>query len=138
MNRLEQYCKTLPNHAKVRLVSILMESFDIKESGKTFEMLHKAVVKVTGCEVLTQSRVRTSVIGRTILAYSCAMLGETEVAIGRRLHRDHCSINKMKRDMKEWLNAPYIFREENRLYNEFLNELNNETDGRTIQDIESI
>ena len=77
--------------------------------------------------MLTKSRDRDLVVGRTILAYSCAVLGWTESTIGKLLQRDHSTINIMKKDMKLWIKFPNMFKKENDLYVEFLKEWNNET-----------
>ena len=128
MNKFEQYCTSLPQEQKQRLIGLLRKSLRPSPSGKTFELMHDAMVKVLGKEVLTKSRDRDLVVGRTILAYSCAVLGWTEYTIGRCLQRDHASVHKMKENMKLWINFPKVFKKENDLYVEFLKEWNNETD----------
>lgn len=128
MNKFEQYCTSLPQDQKQRLIGLLRKSLKPTASGKTFELMHGAIVKVLGKEVLTKSRERDLVVGRTILAYSCACLGWTECTIGKLLNRDHASINTMKQNMKLWLKSPNVFKKENDLYVEFLKEWNNETD----------
>ena len=128
MNKFEEYCISLPQEQKQRLIGLLRKSLRPSPSGKTFELMHDAMVKVLGKEVLTKSRDRDLVVGRTILAYSCAVLGWTESTIGKLLQRDHSTINIMKKDMKLWIKFPNMFKKENDLYVEFLKEWNNETD----------
>ena len=128
MNRFEEYCMSLPSKTKVRLISMLRDSLEVRDSGKTFGMLHDAIVKVVGHEVVSKSRKRELVIGRTILAHACALEGWSEHAIGNLLQRDHSTINILKKEMREWLNAPNLFKAENDLYIKFLKELSHETD----------
>lgn len=128
MNKFEEYCISLPQGQKMRLVGLLRKSLQPYPSGKTFELMHDAIVKVIGNEVLTKSRNRTLVIGRTILAYSCACLGWSEHTIGECLQRDHASINIMKKNMRNWIKFPQVFKKENELYVKFLKEWDNETD----------
>lgn len=129
MNKLEEYCISLPQGKRQRLITLLKASLQLDEKkDKTFCLMHEAMVKVMGKEVLVKSRNRDLVIGRTLLAYSCAVLGWTECTIGEYLQRDHSSVNKMKRDVEHWLNHPLMFGKENNLYVEFLKEWNNEID----------
>ena len=128
MNRFEQYCISLPKEQKQRLIGLLRKSLKPSPSGKTFELMHEAMTKVLGKDVLKKSRERNLVIGRTILAYSCAVLGWSEHSIGELLHRDHSSVNHMKKSMKYWIAHPFAFKQENDLYVKFLKEWNNETD----------
>ena len=128
MNKFEGYCISLPQEQKLRLIGLLRKSLQPCPPGKTFELMHDAMVKVLGKEVLVKSRERNLVIGRTILAYSCACLGWTEHTIAKCLQRDHASINIMKKNMRNWIKFPNVFKKENDLYVEFLKEWDNETD----------
>ena len=119
---------SLPSKTKVRLISMLRDSLEVRDCGKTFGMLHDAIVKVVGHEVVSKSRKRELVIGRTILAHACALEGWSEHTIGNLLQRDHSTINILKKEMREWLNAPNLFKAENDLYIKFLKELSHETD----------
>lgn len=128
MSDIEKRCLSLSNKEKKRLIEILRKSLETKDVCETFEKMHDAIVKVFGKEVLTKSRDRDLVVGRTILAYSCAVLGWSECTIGRLMQRDHSSINLMKKNMTLWMKFPNMFKKENDLYVEFLTEWNNETD----------
>ena len=128
MNKFEEYCISLPKEQKQKLIGLLRKSLSPSPSGKTFERMHEAMTKVLGKDVLIKSRQRDLVIGRTILAYSCAVLGWSEYSIGECLHRDHSSINHMKKSMRYWIAHPFTFKQENDLYIKFLKEWNNETD----------
>lgn len=132
MNKFERYCISLPQGQKQRLIGLLKESINQYASGKTFEMLHMAIVRIVGNEVISGSRLREVVIGRAILAYTCAIEGWSETAIGELLQRDHSTVNIMKKKMREWLKAPHIFKKENEMYVKYLRELKNEADTRTI------
>ena len=66
MNKFEEYCISLPQEQKQRLIGLLRKSLRPSPSGKTFELMHDAMVKVLGKEVLTKSRDRDLVVGRTI------------------------------------------------------------------------
>ena len=128
MNKFEEYCISLPQEQKQRLITLLKTSLQINgNTDRTFNLMHDAIVKVVGKEVLIKSRDRDLVVGRTILAYSCAVLGWTEHTIGRYLKRDHASVHKMKDNMRDWIKFPKVFEKENDLYVEFLKEWNNET-----------
>lgn len=128
MSEIEERCLSLPNKEKVRLIDTLRKSLETKDSGKTFEKMHDAIVKVMGCEVITKGRELYPAIGRALLAYACSLEGMTEHTIGRLLQRDHSSIHAMKKRVRGWLNLPHVFKIENDFYVEFLKELNNETD----------
>lgn len=128
MNEFEQYCISLPQEQKQRLIRMLRKSLKSSPSSKTFELMHEAMTKVLGKDVLNERRERNLVIGRTILAYSCAVLGWSEHSIGELLHRDHSSVNQMKKSMKYWIAHPFAFKQENDLYVKFLKEWNIETD----------
>ena len=128
MNKFEQYCTSLPQEQRQRLICLLRKSLKPSAPSKTFERMHEAMTKVLGKDVLVKSRERDMTIGRAILAYSCAALGWTEYTIGRCLQRDHASVHKMKENMKLWIKFPKVFKKENDLYVEFLKEWNNETD----------
>lgn len=128
MNKFEEYCISLPQEQKQRLIGLLRMSLKPSPSGKTFELMYEAITRVLGKDVLKKSRERDLVIGRTILAYSCAVLGWSEYSIGERLNRDHSSVNHMKKSMKYWISHPIAFKHENDLYIKFLKEWNNETD----------
>ena len=68
MNKFEGYCISLPQEQKLRLIGLLRKSLQPIPSDNTFELMHDAMVKVLGKEVLVKSRERNLVIGRTILA----------------------------------------------------------------------
>ena len=55
-------------------------------------------------------------------------MGWTDHTIAKCLQRDHASINIMKKNMREWIKLPKVFKKENELYVEFLKEWDNETD----------
>lgn len=112
----------------MRLIGILRASLKLSESDKTFQLMHDAIVKVIGKDVLNRSRARDLVIGRTILAHSCAVLGWKERTIGELLHKDHASVNIMKKNMRYWIKHPNLFKKENDFYVKFIKEWNNETD----------
>jgi len=128
MSEIEERCLSLSDKEKMRLIETLRKSLETKDSGKTFEKMHDAIVKVMGCEVITKSRESDSVIGRTILAHACAAKGLSENAIGVFIKRDHSTVHALKKKMETWLSYPNVFKRENDLYVEFLKELNNETD----------
>ena len=86
MNKFEEYCISLPQEQKQRLIGLLRMSLKPSPSGKTFELMYEAITRVLGKDVLKKSRERDLVIGRTILAYSCAVLGWSEYSIGERLN----------------------------------------------------
>lgn len=126
MSNLIQDCLSLSPPEKVELIQALLQSIDTP-IGRKFENLHNAIVAAVGVEVLTDSRIRRAVIGRTILAYACAKEGWSEHTIGQYLNRDHSTINGLKQNMRYWLSKPNLFNEENRMYVEFINKLNHET-----------
>lgn len=128
MNDIVRTCLSLPNREKVELINLLRDSLESRDKGRTFDMMHKAIVKVIGCEVITKSRERNLVIGRTILAYACALEGWSTTTIGKLLNRDHSTISILTKDMREWLGSPNLFKDENEMYFKFLEVLNNETD----------
>lgn len=134
MTELEKLCLGLPREERERLTNLLLNSLEFWLTGKGFDELHEAIVKVMGHEVLNSSRSRHMIIGRTILAYACHKEGMTETEIGERMNRDHSSVHQRIVRMKEWLSMPSLFKEEVNLYNKFIEELNYETDRRRISE----
>lgn len=138
MTELEKTCLKLPRHERERLADLLIESIDFWVTGKSFEELHQAIVKVMGQEILVDSRSRHLMIGKTLLAYACHKEGMTETEIGEYMNRNHASIHHRINRAKEWLSMPKLFKLENECFNKLIQILENETDRRTISEPDTI
>lgn len=138
MSELEKQCLSLPLHERKRLIERLMASLEIKDTKKTFEMMHRAICRTMGCEVVQRSHKRIPFIGRALLAHACYLEGMSENTIGKYIQRDHSLVNKLKKDVKTWLRMPNVFKEENEYYMKFWEEMKYETDRATIHESDSI
>ena len=74
---------------------------------------------LTGIDVRTPNRHRDVVICRQMVAYRLIQDGDSTIAIGKVFDKDHSSVTYYKQRMEAILAMPWVFREENRLWELF-------------------
>lgn len=125
MKELTRRCLAISKEARMRLIKVLTESLDEKESGdERFEVLYKIVTDMVGNGLLTSSRNTNLVIGRCLIAYQMRQERYALKAIGKCLMKDHSSVSYMCKRMEEAMNYPHIYQLEMSYWEDFKRRLN--------------
>ena len=120
MKELTRRCLAISKEARMRLIKVLTESLDEKESGdERFEELYKIVTDMVGNGLLTSSRNTNLVIGRCLIAYQMRQERYALKAIGKCLMKDHSSVSYMCKRMEEAMNYPNIYQLEMGYWEDF-------------------
>lgn len=129
MTELTRRCLAVSKDARRRLIKILTESLEEKESGEErFEVLYKIVTGMVGEGMLTSCRDANLVIGRCLIAYQMRLENYSLQAIGKCLYKNHSSICCMCKKMKEALEYPHIYKREVSYWEDFKKRLNESTE----------
>lgn len=76
------------------------------------------------------TRERSNVIARVIIANILFNMGHSESWVGRAMKKNHTTVHHYRDIMKSWLAVPQMYQEELSIWNQTLKEY--ETDTRTI------
>ena len=117
-------CVGLPKEEKLYLIRQMQNTMmdEREDDGTRFHQLYKAATAVVGGGILSDSKIRSAVIGRKMIIYKMLEEGYTYDFISKCMNRDRSSVRHLRKHMDDALVYPHIYQYEVECWKKF-NEL---------------
>ena len=121
---LVRRCIALPKEEKMYLIRQMQSTMqdEREDDGTRFHELYKAATAVVGGGIMSDSKIRSAVLGRKMIVYKMWEEGYSYQSISEYMNRERSSVRHLRKHMDDALALPHVYKYEVECWKKF-NEL---------------